>query len=42
RAARLPFWLHDYNWHRPHTSLHHRPPISRLRLPVNNVVGLHN
>ena len=42
RAAYLPRWLHDYNWHRPHASLNHQPPISRLRLNVNNVVGLHN
>ena len=41
RTAYLPYWLHDYNWHRPHASLQHKPPSSRLRLPVNNVVGLH-
>jgi len=41
RAAYLPNWLHDYNWHRPHSSLNHQPPISRLGLAVNNVVGLH-
>lgn len=41
RAAHLPFWLHDYNWHRLHASLNHQPPISRLGLSVNNVVGLH-
>ena len=23
RAAYLAFWLHDYNWHQPHASLHH-------------------
>lgn len=41
RAAYLPYWLHDYNWHRPHASLNHQPPVSRLGLDVNNVVGLH-
>ena len=41
RAAYLPYWLHDYNWHRPHASLQHKPPISRLGLSVNNVMGLH-
>jgi transposase InsO family protein len=40
RAQALPHWLHHYNWHRPHSALGHRPPISRL--PLNNVVGLHS
>ncbi len=39
RNAHLPEWLHYYNWHRPHTSLGNRAPISRLRLR-NNVVRL--
>ncbi|MGE0675159.1 MAG: IS481 family transposase, partial [Methylibium sp.] len=30
RAAELPFFLHHYNWHRPHGSLDHCTPISRL------------
>jgi len=30
RRAWLPRWLHYYNFHRPHTSLQRRPPISRL------------
>ena len=41
RNAHLPEWLHFYNWHRPHTSLKNRAPISRLGLSVNNVVRLH-
>lgn len=41
RAAHLPYWLHHYNWHRPHASLSYQPPVSRLRLSVNNLVGLH-
>ena len=41
RAAHLPHWLHHYNWHRPHASLNYQPPVSRLRLPVNNLLGLH-
>ncbi len=41
RAAQLPAWLHRYNWHRPHTSLHHRPPIQALDFPLNNLVSLH-
>ena len=39
RASAFNHWLHHYNWHRPHASLGHKPPISRIRL--NNVVGLH-
>jgi transposase InsO family protein len=30
REACLPVWLHDYNYTRPHASLNHKPPISRL------------
>jgi transposase InsO family protein len=30
RRAWLPPWVHYYNFHRPHTSLGRRPPISRL------------
>lgn len=40
RARAFSHWLHHYNWHRPHASLGYKPPISRL--PLNNVVGLHN
>jgi transposase InsO family protein len=40
RAAHLPIWLHQYNWHRPHASLKYLPPISRLPI-ANNLVGLH-
>lgn len=39
RASAFNDWLHHYNWHRPHASLGHKPPISRI--PMNNVVGLH-
>ncbi len=42
RNAHLPEWFHFYNWHRPHTSLKNRSPISRLGLRVNNVVRLHS
>lgn len=38
--AWLP-WLHHYNWHRPHASLDYKPPIRRLGLSVNNLLGLH-
>lgn len=42
RAAALPAWMHEYNWHRPHSSLKYQPPISTLKLPLNNLLGLHN
>ena len=41
RAAELPWWLHRYNWHRPHGSLGGSPPISRLGLDGNNLLRLH-
>jgi len=40
RAYAFNGWLHHYNWHRPHASLGYKPPISRI--PLNNVMGLHN
>ena len=42
RAAYLSRWLHQYNWHRPHTSLNDRPPMQSIPLPGNNVMNLHN
>ena len=42
RAAELPFWMHRYNWHRPHGSIGSKPPISRLGLIGNNLLRLHN
>ena len=41
RAKRLPYWLHQYNWHRPHASLDYQPPITRIPLNENNLVALH-
>jgi len=41
RAAELPGWLHQYNWHRPHASLGHAPPISRSGLDRNNLLSHH-
>ena len=41
RAAELPYWLHRYNWHRPHGSLNAKPPISRLGLSEDNLLRLH-
>jgi transposase InsO family protein len=42
RAAHLPLWQHQYNWHRPHASLKYQSPISTLGLTVNNLLGLHS
>ena len=42
RASRLQPFLHNYNWHRPHHSLKLHSPISRLRLPLNNLLSLHS
>ena len=33
RAAQLPFWLHRYNWHRPHGSIGAKPPIADSAYP---------
>ena len=41
RKARLPLWLHQYNWHRPHAGIDDKVPISRLGLPENNLLRLH-
>jgi transposase InsO family protein len=40
RTRALGGWLHYYNWHRRHSSLHGEPPVSRLR--AANVVRLHS
>ncbi len=41
RKAELPSWLHRYNWHRPHTGIDGKTPISRLGLTEYNVLRLH-
>ena len=38
RSAELPYWLHRYNWHRPHGSLKANTPISRLGLSEDNCI----
>lgn len=40
RRAALPSWLHHYNWHRPHTSIGGRPPITRV-VSADDLVRLH-
>jgi transposase InsO family protein len=42
RTDDLPIWLHSYNWHRPHTGIGDKTPISRLALTGNNLLRLHN
>jgi transposase InsO family protein len=42
RAAELPYWMHRYNWHRPHGSIGSVPPISRLGISEDNLLRLHN
>lgn len=37
RALCLPLYLHDYNFHRPHSALHAKPPSSRLPKTADNV-----
>jgi len=41
RAAELPFWLHRYNWHRPHGGIKLQTPISRLALSRDNLLSIH-
>jgi len=41
RSAMLGDWIHHYNWHRPHSSLGAKPPMSRLPLSQNNLLRLH-
>ena len=41
RAAELPFWMHRYNWHRPHGGIKSKTPISRLGLDQDNLLRLH-
>ncbi len=38
RTAALSGWLEEYNYRRPHGSLSHKPPGTRLR-ELNNVLG---
>jgi transposase InsO family protein len=42
RRDALSPWLHRYNWHRPHASLHKKAPISRLGLTRYNLLRTHS
>jgi transposase InsO family protein len=37
RATFLPHYLHDYNFHRPHSALRYLPPSSRLPKTADNL-----
>ena len=41
RKAELPYWLHHYNWHRPHAGINRNTPVSRSGMDVNNLLRLH-
>ena len=41
REEQLEYWLHDYNFHRPHASLKLQTPASRAGLNRNNLLSLH-
>ena len=41
RTGELPYWLHRYNWHRPHAGIGAKTPISRLGLSEDNLLRLH-
>jgi transposase InsO family protein len=41
RNADLPLWLRHYNFHRPHASLNHAPPVSRSPFFRNNLLIHH-
>jgi transposase InsO family protein len=41
REAQLNLWLHEYNFHRPHTSLNFNTPASRAATDRNNLLTLH-
>lgn len=41
RKQELPYWLHHYNWHRPHAGIKRKTPISRSGLDLNNLSRLH-
>ena len=41
RRRYLAPWIHQYNWHRPHTALNQKPPITRSGLDVNNLLTHH-
>ena len=41
RSRLLDDWVHHYNWHRPHSSLGAKPPMSRIPLTPTNLLRRH-
>jgi len=41
RTEQLEIWLHEYNFHRPHSSLKLQTPASRSGMNRNNLLSLH-
>lgn len=41
RKQELPYWIHHYNWHRPHAGIKRKTPISRAGCDLNNLSRLH-
>jgi transposase InsO family protein len=42
RTQALDYWLHHYNWHRPHQGIGGVTPMNRLNKSRNNLLTLHN
>jgi transposase InsO family protein len=42
RTERLELWMHDYNFHRPHSSIKLNTPTSRVELNRNDLLILHS
>lgn len=41
RNCQLEPWPHQYNWHKPHSSMANKTPISRAGLDRNNLLTIH-
>jgi transposase InsO family protein len=41
RTEQLDFWIHHYNWHRPHQGIGGVAPMTRLKTSCNNLLTLH-
>ena len=41
RARSLDYWIHHYNWHRPHQGIGGIAPMTRLKHSRNNLLTLH-